>query len=459
MTLLGRLAGLTRSTRARAAAGASAWSVGGYATTTALRFVSRIVLAKLLPNASPLGTVAIVATILAGLELVSDLGIATNIVQHKRGADPVFLGTAFSVQVMRGVALWAIACLLAFPASWLYHDPQLAPLLLFGAVSVLLRGFTSPALAIMTRQLQLRIPTLISVSSEAVGFAVTLAWAIKAPSAWALVAGTVATSALLAGGSHLVGGRIGFRWDREAARGIVRFGGWILIATGTWFLGSRGETLMLKGSIPDIEFGCFAFGSMLVTTPATAITQVGTQVFFPMMSSWLRDEPSAAFRQYFRARWMFTGLAICFAAGSILVGPLFVRLLHLNASFAALGWIVQMLGFRAAVDILATPLSNLLLASGASHYSARGNAIRLTATIVGLIVALPRWGLSGAVFALCGAQLLAYTSVLPGSNRLLPGVVRLELAHVLIFLVASAVGVAFFFLASSARGWHCCAFL
>ena len=58
MTLLDRLAGLTRSTRARAAAGASAWSVGGYATTTALRFVSRIVLAKLLPNASLLTAVS-----------------------------------------------------------------------------------------------------------------------------------------------------------------------------------------------------------------------------------------------------------------------------------------------------------------------------------------------------------------------------------------------------------------
>jgi len=453
MTLLDRLAGLGRSTRARAAAGASAWSVGGYAATTVLRFTSRIVLAKLLPDASPLGTVALVATILSGLEMISDLGIGVNVVQHKRGAEPAFIGTAFSVQALRGVALWALASALAFPVSWLYHDPQLAPLLLFGALGVAMRGFASPGLSILNRNLQLRIPTLISVVSEIGGFAVTVAWAIAAPSAWALVAGTVTTAALLALGSHLAGPKVGFRWEREAAHSIVRFGGWILVATGTWFLGSRGETLLLKGSIPDVLFGCFAFGSMLVTTPTTAITQVGSQVFLPMISSWLRDRPQDAARQYRRARWAFTSLAISCAAGAILIGPPFVRLLHLNASFAELGLIVQFLGFRAAMDVLSTPLTALLLAAGASNYSARANTVRLVAMVAGLLLTVPHWGLHGALVALCSASLASYAVMLPGAGRIMPGVVRLELASLGAFVVGAAAAAGLFLLLAASGLW------
>jgi O-antigen/teichoic acid export membrane protein len=439
VSLTTRLTGLRQSAHARAVVGASAWSVGGYAATTALRFTSRIVLAKLLPDAGPIGTVAVVATILGGLELISDLGIGANVIQNKRGEEAAFLGTAFSFQALRGIALWIVASAIAYPLSWLYHDRTVAPLLLFGSLGVLFRCLISPALSLMGRNLKLRIPTLVSFSSEVIGFAVTVIWAIKAPSAWAMVAGSVATSACYAIGSHLFSARIRLAWDRDAARSIVHFGAWILVGTAAWFLSSRGETLLLKGSVPDIAFGCFAFASMLVSTPTTAVTQLGNQVFLPMMSRWLRDDPAVAPRQYARARWAFTALSLCWAGGAILLGPILVKLLRLNASFSGLGWMVQFLGFRSALDVLATPLSGLLLATGSSKLSARASTVRLLVMMAGLALTVPRWGLHGAILALCGASLVSYLAMLPGTNRLLPGVAKLELGNFAIFLVGSTV--------------------
>ena len=54
--------------------------------------------------------------------------------------------------------------------------------------------------------------------------------------------------------------------------------------------------LMLKGSTPDVEFGCFAFASMLVTMPVIAITQLATQVLLPIMSASVRGAPGSADR-------------------------------------------------------------------------------------------------------------------------------------------------------------------
>lgn len=440
---LRNLLNLRHSPTARKSLRGAAWSTSGYAVQTGLRFISRIVLAKLLIDASPLGTVAVVTTILMGLEMISDLGINVNIVQHRQGADQRFLGTAFTVQALRSSVLYGLATLLALPVSWIYHDAKLAPLLAFGATSVLLRGLTNPGLAVSTRRVDLRMPTVVTVLSELAGFAVTVVWAIKAPSAWALVGGSVATAGVYALVSHFAPTRAKFSWDSSLARGIVQFGGWIVLSTGTYFLSSRGEVLMLKGAVPSVEFGCFAFASMLVTTPLSAITQLGSQVLMPMLAGWIREDQQKARRQFRRVKAAFTGLATLVAWGAILLGPPFVALLHLNRSFASLAWMVQFLGYRAAMDVYALPVSNALLASGASRYSAYANVVRLIILVAGLMLTAP-YGLHAAIWVLVGAPLVAYAALLPGLNRHMGGMLRFEFIALSAFLVgsAAAAGVA-----------------
>ncbi|HEY8004080.1 MAG TPA: oligosaccharide flippase family protein [Phenylobacterium sp.] len=443
-TALRQAVNLRHSAQAGKVLRGGVWSISGYAVQTALRFISRIVLAKLLLNAAPLGTVAVVTTILMGLEMISDLGINVNIVQHRDGADPNFLGTARAVQLIRSATLFTIAAALAYPISWIYRDPELAPLLLFGAVSVICRGFVNPRLAVHTRQVTLRRPTIVIIISELAGFIVTVAWAFKAPSAWPLVGGAVATAAAYALASQFAAAPVKLAWDRAVAKEIVRFGGWIILATGTYFLSSRGEVLMLKGSVPDVEFGCFAFASMLVTTPLSAITQLGSQVLLPMLAGWIRDGASTAERQFRRVKWAFTGLSVCVAWGAILLSPPLIALLHLNKSYAALGWMVQFLGFRVAFDIFAMPVSSALLASGASRYSAIANVVRLMVLIAGLFITvhLRRLGLHGAIWVLVGAPYLAYLALLPGLRRHLRQAPGLEVMTAVTFIAGGAAAAA-----------------
>lgn len=421
-----------------------AWTMSGYGVQTALRFISRILLAKLLITAAPLGTVAVITTILSGLEMISDLGINVNIVQHRDGAGAQFLGTARSVQLLRSVSLFLLAAAMAYPISWIYHDPQLAPLLVFGAVSTLLRGFVNPGMAVLVRQVDLKRPTIVNMSAEIIGFLVTVGWALKAPSAWSLVGGSVASAAMIALGSQFAGARVAFAWDKAFARNIVHFGGWIILSTGTYFLSSRGEVLMLKGAVPDVEFGCFAFAAMLVSTPLSAITQLASQVMLPFLATWVRDGEKTAQHQYHRVKWLFTGLAICFSSGAILISPLLIQLLHLNRSYAMLGWMVQFLGVRASFDVFALPASNSLLASGASRYSAIANFVRLVVLVSGLFLTISifRLGLPGAIWVLVGAPLLAYAALLPGLARHLRGVMGTEVATFLVFAAATVAAAA-----------------
>jgi O-antigen/teichoic acid export membrane protein len=440
--LIKSVGALGKSAPALHAFRASAWSVAGYGVSTVLRFVSRLALAKFLHDSSPMGDVAIIVVILAGLEMISDLGIGFNIVQHKRGDDSRFLGTAFSVQAIRGVAIWGIASLLAAPVAWIYHDNDLTPLLLFGALSALLRAFANPGIWVLTRRVELKGPTLLTIASELTGFAVTIIWSILSPSAWAIVGGTVASGVVYTAGSHMLGVRAKFAWDSQVARQIAQFGGWMILSSSTYFLSSRGETLMLKGSIPDAQFGCFAFASMLVTTPVAAITQLASQVFFPTLASSIREDPAKALRLYTRSKWMFTALALCFAGGGMLLGPPIVHLLGLGDSFVGLEWMVQLLGLRAAFEIYSSPTGTVLFASGASRYSAMANIVRLIFLVLGLFLTLKTWGLQGAFVALIGAPFVAYFALMPGINRHMPGALRVEVASLVALIAGSALATA-----------------
>lgn len=436
--------GLRRSIQSGRALRGGAWTMMGYGVQTALRFISRIVLTKLLINPAPMGTVAVVATILAGLEMISDLGIGLNIVQHRDGDSALFVGTARSVQLLRSVALFLVAVAMAWPVAWLYHDPELAPLLLFGALSMLVRGFYNPGLSLHVRNVDLKRPTLVGIASETISFLVTVIWAVKAPSAWALVGGSVASAVTFTIGSQVAAKPVPFAWDSAIARNIIQFGGWIILSTGTWFLASRGETLLLKGSVPEVEFGCFAFASMLVAAPFAAITQLSTQVLMPLLASWGRDSEEAIRTKYHRAKWMFTALAICVAWGAILISPFIIRLLHFNKSFSSLTWMVQILGVRAALDVFGQPGSNVLLAAGATRYSAAGNALRLVVLVAGLYLTIHVWhlGLPGAIWVLMCAPSIAYTALLPGLARQMRGMLLLEgmtFAAMIICTIAAAI--------------------
>ncbi len=86
----------------------------GFAATQGIRLVSTLVMTRLLAP-SMFGVMAIAMMVNVIASLLTDLGIRQNIVQSRRGADPIFLDTAWTVQIVRGFIIWALA--LAFSAA------------------------------------------------------------------------------------------------------------------------------------------------------------------------------------------------------------------------------------------------------------------------------------------------------------------------------------------------------
>jgi O-antigen/teichoic acid export membrane protein len=111
------------------------WTIASYGTSQILRFGSNLILTRLfIPDV--FGLMALVYVFISGLHLFSDIGIGTSIIQNKRGDDPVFLNTAWTMQVIRGVGLWICSFLIAWPVAAFYAKPNQEPIFLFDPTCV-----------------------------------------------------------------------------------------------------------------------------------------------------------------------------------------------------------------------------------------------------------------------------------------------------------------------------------
>ncbi|MAM40791.1 MAG: polysaccharide biosynthesis protein, partial [Erythrobacter sp.] len=161
-------------------------SLGTTVAQQLIRLGSNLILTRLLfPEA--FGLMALVQTFMAGLAMFSDIGIGPSIIQNRRGEDPDFLNTAWTIQVGRGVMLWLGACALAWPAAQFYNEPQLLSLMPAVGLTALIAGFQTTKTVVANRQLRLGRQSAISLATQCIGILVMVVLAWIWPSIWALV--------------------------------------------------------------------------------------------------------------------------------------------------------------------------------------------------------------------------------------------------------------------------------
>src|SRR5262249_22077533 len=112
----------------RALIASAAWNMAGWAAERAVSFAVGVAFTYLLVQ-DAVGLMDVVWVFIIGLHLFSDIGIGPSVVHHRRGEDPTFYNTAWTIQVIRGLTLWLASALIAGPVAWLYDEPGLPSLL------------------------------------------------------------------------------------------------------------------------------------------------------------------------------------------------------------------------------------------------------------------------------------------------------------------------------------------
>ena len=133
----------------------SLWSTVGFGGSQVIRLGSNLLLTRLLAP-EVFGLMALVQVALQALKMMSDIGITTSVMIGRHGDDPDYLNSAWTIQVVRGLLIWLLCCVLAYPMSVIYEAPELLLLIPAVGFTAIFQGFTSPAVLTLKRKIELK---------------------------------------------------------------------------------------------------------------------------------------------------------------------------------------------------------------------------------------------------------------------------------------------------------------
>ena len=377
----------------------SALTVISFGGANALRLAGNLVLTRVLfPEA--FGLMALVQVFISGLQMFSDLGIRVSIIQNKRGDDPAFLNTAWSVQIIRGVILWLAGCALALPAARLYNEPMLAQLLPVASLNALILGFVTTKMATANRHLMLGRLTAVELGTQAAGIVIMVILAIWWQSVWALVIGGILSTLLkvILLDKVLPGHRNRLQWERAALHDLFGFGKYIFLSTIAGFLIRQSDRAVLGAYISLAALGVYNVGYFLGTVPILLSRAAVNRIILPVYRMRPTTENVQNRAQVFQTRrfliagTMMLGVILAYS-GVPLVEFLYDDRYHLA------GPVVVLFSLTMVPQLVLDGYSSILLAAGDSRRFLILVASTAIIQLVYLFVGISWLGIFGAIFA------------------------------------------------------------
>ena len=406
------------------------WTIGTYAASLGLRLLSNIVLSHIIaPEA--MGVLFIVWMLRVGVELLTDLGIEQNIVNHRDGLSPAYLDTAWTVQIVRGLGMGLLFAALAVPlASFYAIDPRL---LLAMSLAPVFNSFASVSIFVLARNLRIRDRNLFELSSETLSFIVTVSLALALRTVWAPVIGAVCAMAIRAALSYLIPQpRLHFRLKREYVLSIFHFGKWIFLVSMLNYAATNIDRIILGRFLEPRVIGIYGLARIVSEIPATLSGRVAYQILLPAVAaSRLAGELglSPSLRQL---RRLFVCAAAVGLGGLVALSDLAVHILY-DARYRESGWMLFGLLIGAWFAVIAQLNEATLIGLARPNVTGYSNGVKFAVLTLALPLALLRFGIAGAVGAIVLAELLRFAMLYVRTPRGGFSARRQDIAATLIF--------------------------
>lgn len=389
---------------------AGGWSFAGFGLGQAMRLGGNLVMTRLLAP-EMFGVIAVATMVTVTLAMLSDIGLQQNIMQSRRGDDPVFLDTAWMVQIARGGALWLAALLLSgslylanlrdlLPPQSVYASPELPEVIAATALSAVIAGFSSTKIASAYRHFRQQRIVQIEVLSQATALAAMVVIGLATRSIWALVAGGLIATLTATVLSHvwMEGTSNRFRHEKKALRELVHFGKWIFISSAVGILAINGDRILLGGYVDAHTLGLYAIAILIVASIEGLLGRIFATVSLPALSEVARTGPSRLRSAYYRMRTP-GDLLLLFLCGLLFAaGDLVIDLLY-DPRYSAAGDMLKILSFS-LFTVRFGVAHQIYLAMGIPRYLAIINTVRFI-SLFSLVPALHyHAGLQAAIWGI-----------------------------------------------------------
>jgi O-antigen/teichoic acid export membrane protein len=424
----------TSEANSRRVISSTTWTVGGQLVSIALRLANSLVMTRLLVP-QHFALMALMAIFLQGFTMLSDVGIGIGVTASRRGGNPAFLNTAWTIQVARGLLLYLLCLALSAPIAAVYGDSRLAEMLPIVGLSLVISGLASTSILTMNRELRLKGVVMLDVIPQILSIVVMIVWAAISPTVWSLVAGALMAALLRTTLSYRFGSHPHrLKIEPAAARELLTTGRWVIISTGCAFFSMTGDRLILGGMIDKTTFGVYTIAFTLASMPSLLLSRVLFTVAMPAFAA--RERAGSLMAGYRRAHGAVTLVGGSLTALMVLAGPALVETMY-DDRYADAGWMTRLLAVSTWFGVLDVLTNNVQLARLDTKWFAAAGIARVVFVATALPLALTHAGPLAGVCVIALADVPRYAVAVVGAARNGLHVLRTDLR--LTFALASTI--------------------
>jgi lipopolysaccharide exporter len=358
-----------------------------------LGLVSTLILVRvLLPT--DFGIVAMAYSFIALAQLLSAFGFDVALI-HKQNAGEDYYHSAWTMNVLLGVAITAVTLAAAQPVADFYNTPIVFWVVCTLAISPLVGGFENIGVVAFRKDLNFDKEFKFQVSRRLIGFAVTVPLAFWLRSYWALVFGTIAMRIAGVVASYMVH-PFRPRFSLVQARNLLGFSKWLLVNNVLGLLKERLSDFTIGRLAGPTALGVYNITYEFSNLPTT---EIGAPINRALLPGFAKLDDSIALRDTYRQTMaMLAIVAIPAAAGIMAVAPFFVPVV-LGSQWLSGTPLMEVLALSGAVLMFQASICSVLIARGFPRTVTGANAVFVALLVGFLFLFVPEWGAKGAAYA------------------------------------------------------------
>lgn len=432
-----------------------------------LNFLKVVILARLIAPAE-FGVYAVAMLALAFIEAFSTTGFEDALVQHKDEVDDL-LHTAWTIQVLRGVAIFVLLLLLSSPIATFMGSSHASTIITILGASPFVRATSSLGVIKRIRNIQFRMPFVLSVAEVAGAFAASMLLTVVLSGSLALAWGVLFGLAVRSFTSYLLAPwRPKFECRRVAAKKLASYGVWISLNRMAFVILLRLDSFVVAKLLGAAELGVYQMGARISDIGSKSISSSLASVAFASLSR-LQNDPKRMSRALAEGVGFIAFLSLPLAAFISAASTDLIAVL-LGAKWLAVGGVLALLVWSSSLRAIASTAGWAFKAAGRPSLDLQMSVLRAVVLLLTIWPLVQKFGMVGAAWSMVMSSIALLPMFLFGLNAITPrlgvegakAILGPALIAVLVYVVAkpmNGIGVSplpRLVLASIAFGVVCC---
>lgn len=265
------------------------WSTFGKFGTLGISFVSNIVLARLLMP-EDFGCIGMLQIFIAISDILIIGGFGAALVQ-KKNPTHIDYTSVFYWNLISSVLMWILIYLCAPYIAAFYSMPILSEVLRIQSISLIINSFAIVQSNKLVKQLRFRELSIRNVFASLVGTIVAITMAFLGHGVWSLVYSTIIssiTSVLLLW--NMSKWRPTLEFSIKSLKELFAFGGLMALSSFIDTIYTNIQGLIIGKWYSAVDMGYYSQAKRLEHVPTSSLSQIVSQVSFPVFSSFQDDK-------------------------------------------------------------------------------------------------------------------------------------------------------------------------